>query len=111
MAVSRERRGWEKERSRKRNGQEDGGESAGAANLVCSPIIRGRVPSRADRHENVSFDQVAPLSPEVKVDFTNSLAEPNIFREESKKKKPHLMTYRIFFTNSTSRLPLKQKDN
>lgn len=63
-----------KERSRKRNGQEDGGESAGAANLVCSPIIRGGVLSRADRDENVSFDLVAQLSPKVKVDFTNSLA-------------------------------------
>lgn len=62
MAVSGERRGWEEERmrrgeersrKRKRNGQEDGGESAGAPNLVCQAIIRGGVLSSLDRDENV----------------------------------------------------------
>lgn len=45
--------------------------------------------------------QVALLSPKVKVarNFQRGV-----------KKKP-FMTYRIFFTNSTSRLSLKQKDN
>lgn len=58
MAVSGERRGWEEERrrKRKRNGQEDGGQSAGAPNLVCQTIIRREVLSSLERDENVSFE-------------------------------------------------------
>lgn len=60
-------RGEERSRKRKMNRQEDGGESAGAPNLACQPIIRG-VLSCLDR--SVSSEKVAQLSPEVTRDAT-----------------------------------------
>ncbi len=42
--------GEEKSRKRKRNGHGDGGESAGAPNLVCQLIIRGGVLSSLDEN-------------------------------------------------------------
>lgn len=42
------------ERSRKRHGQEDGGEVGGSCK--AGPLIRGGVLRHAGRDENVSFD-------------------------------------------------------
>lgn len=56
---------WREERSRKRNGQADGGESAGATNLACFPIIRGGVPSRDKNVDEVAHLKVSET--EVKV--------------------------------------------
>lgn len=61
------RRGEEKSRKRKRNGQEDGGESAGAPNLVCQSIIRGGVLSSLDRDEK--SDQLSPNVKQMVVNF------------------------------------------